>query len=144
MEASRGEVVRASGRARAWALGLGVAGASGIWAVTAPARRAVEAAGAAGADDATLAAAVRAVDGLAMGFVVVSALMATWLTWLGVRIWTGARFPPEGMPVVRDTRVRRGAAARRLAVAAFVLAAALLLAGAAQLVLVRRLLSALS
>jgi hypothetical protein len=39
-------------------------------------------------------------------------LMAAWVWSLGVRVLRGNRHPPEGVKVIRDTPVSRGAAAR--------------------------------
>ena len=41
--------------------------------------------------------------------------MGGWFWWLGRRINLGGRFPPAGMKVVKQTRVRTGAEARALA-----------------------------
>jgi hypothetical protein len=38
--------------------------------------------------------------------------MAAWVWSLGVRVLRGNRHPPEGVKVIRDTPVSRGAAAR--------------------------------
>lgn len=56
-------------------------------------------------------------------------VLATVLAWIGRRTAVAARFPPPGMPVLADTRIRSGPAALRLARGAY--AGAALLAGGA-------------
>ena len=43
-----------------------------------------------------------------------------WLFWLGRRINRSGRYPPPGVKVIRNTRIRSGAAARTMANAALV------------------------
>jgi hypothetical protein len=63
-----------------------------------------------------LTAAVAWVSGLS--FVAAGA----WIWWLARRTYRAERFPPPGMRVVRDTRVRTGTAARNIANIAFLAA----------------------
>ncbi len=42
-------------------------------------------------------------------------VLATVVVWIGRRSAISDRFPPPGLPVLVDTHVRRGAAARRVA-----------------------------
>lgn len=56
-------------------------------------------------------------------------LMAAWVWNFGVRVLRGNRHPPEGVKVIRDTPVSRGAAARLYGRLYQALAALLLLAG---------------
>ena len=54
--------------------------------------------------------------------------VGAWLVWLAVRVRLARRYPPPGMRVIRDTRLRTGPEARdiaTLATAAGVLLAAL-------------------
>ena len=55
--------------------------------------------------------------------------MGGWFWWLGRRINLGGRFPPPGMKVIKDTRVRMGAQARALANLAQVAALLCVVAG---------------
>ena len=55
--------------------------------------------------------------------------MGGWFWWLGRRINLGGRFPPAGMKVVKQTRVRTGAEARALANLAQAMALLCVIAG---------------
>jgi hypothetical protein len=55
--------------------------------------------------------------------------MGVWFWWLGRRVNLANRFPPPGMKVIKDTRVRTGAKARAVANLAQVVALLCVIAG---------------
>ena len=61
--------------------------------------------------------------------------MAAWVWNFGVRVLRGNRHPPEGVKVIRDTLVSRGAAARLYGRLYQALAALLVIAGLSVLAL---------
>ncbi|MEQ8786022.1 MAG: hypothetical protein RIC55_06970 [Pirellulaceae bacterium] len=66
---------------------------------------------------------------LTIAFGVGLAGFAAWFGWLGACILRTGQYPPPGLPVIRDTRIRRGHWAKCTAVAALLYCALLLAVG---------------
>lgn len=125
------EIQRADPAARRRAVRLGVwmalIGAAVVWLVDHDLQRTLESL-AAGGDPADATTTVLAIGGaVGLGLVAV----ALWILGFARRIEHAERFPPPGVRVVRDTVVRRGAAALRLAYGLYLGALVLFVGGIA-------------